>query len=58
MTILTCDYNGHKEFIQQTAKRSITPPFAIYAPKTPSKPIKQPLNLFLAKHKNSPISRI
>ncbi|WP_282558730.1 hypothetical protein [Campylobacter vulpis] len=43
MTILTCDYNGHKEIY--TADGKITPPFAIYAPKTPSKPIKQPLNL-------------
>lgn len=29
MTILTCDYNGHKEIY--TADGKITPPLALYA---------------------------
>ncbi|EPT0408418.1 hypothetical protein ACVNVM_000614 [Campylobacter upsaliensis] len=43
MTILTCDYNGHKEIY--TADGKITPPFAIYASKMPSRRIKQPSKL-------------
>ncbi|MCA5589824.1 hypothetical protein LA342_08590 [Campylobacter upsaliensis] len=46
MTILTCDYNGHKEIYTADGKEVDYSTFCdLRAKKTPSKPIKQPLNL-------------
>ena len=42
---------AQRHFYYAAAKRQITPPFAIYKPKTPQ---RQTLKAFLAKHKNKP----